>query len=69
MTAKEIHIERRHRDLANARSRVSKKNRFSLHTAIRTFRFDRDWDLIEDGEVVARCSDISRLEDFARRRQ
>ena len=66
---KEIAIERRHRDLAEVRSRIGKKNKHSFHVAVRTFGFDKDWDLVEDGEVVARGSDFGRLENFARRQE
>jgi len=66
---KEIVIERRHRDLSEVRSRIRKKDRHGFHIAVRTFEFDKDWDLIKDGEVIARASDIERLSNFARRQE
>jgi len=69
MTAKEIQIEHRHRDLAKARNRLPKKDRHGFHVTTRVvLKMDRDWDLVEDDEVIARSSDIGRLEEFARNR-
>ena len=70
MSAKEILIERRHRDLTATRNRLPKKDRHGFHRTTRVLlKLHQDFDLIEDGEVVARCSDIGRLEEFIRRQE
>ena len=70
MSAKEILIEHRHRDLTATRNRLPKKDRHGFHRTTRVLlKLHQDFDLIEDGEVVARCSDIGRLEEFARRQE
>ena len=68
--SKEILIEHRHRDLTATRNRLPKKDRHGFHRTTRVLlKLHQDFDLIEDGEVVARCSDIGRLEEFARRQE
>lgn len=60
-------IERRHRDLTETRNRLQKKDRQQFERTCIEFGFNRDWDLVEDGKVIARCSDKERLLEFARR--
>jgi len=70
MTTGEILIERRHRDLTAARNRLPKKDRHGFHRTTRVMLgLHRDFDLVENGEVVARSSSIGRLEEFARQRE
>jgi len=57
-------VEIRRRDLSKVRSRLRNKDRHNFHLTCRLFGFEQDWDLIKDGEVIARCSDKSRLLDF-----
>ena len=65
MTAKEFEIKRR--DLSKYRTCLRKQDRHDFHLTMREFGFENDWDLIEDGKIIARCSDKKRLLKFARR--